>query len=76
VCRTIDRQLREVLKQLGDAAHMVAVMMRAENGDRGDPEARQRCEYRCRVARIDQRRVRAGVAADHPDVVVLERADV
>jgi hypothetical protein len=63
-------------EQRFDAAHMIAVMMRAKN--RGEPQsvAQEPLEDRLGIARIDNGYPVCGFTAEQPDVVVLESGDV
>ncbi len=59
-----------------DAADVIGVVMRREDGREREPCLLERGEDRRGVARIhDGDGARVGAAADHPDVVVAERRD-
>jgi SAM-dependent methyltransferase len=74
-CRTECEGAR-LRDELGGAADVIRMMMRRENGREAQALPLERGEDRRRIARVDDGdRARVARAADHPDVVVLERCD-
>ena len=74
--RAVDRQVRVWCSSAAMTADMVAMMMGAENADQPvRPSSRQRGLDRRGITRIDDQRPVGGVAADDPQIVVVENAE-
>ena len=74
-CRAVHRY-RIVVDELGYAAHVIAVVMCAQDRYRRQPQPCKGRAHRRGFAWIDDCHAVARVAADQPDVVVLEGWDV
>ena len=72
--RTVDRD-RMAAQEVLHAAHVVAVVVGAEDGRGRQALAREEIQHRSGIARVDNRYL-PGRAADQPDIVVLEGRDV